>query len=151
MLSIAQFALDEVVAEAAVVVVEVVILVVDMLAKLVILPKPYLTIANCQNPILCLLSMTCERGNCSSQTKGQHHCQIHGCLLIVVPPSTSSHPQAYYMGYIKFPTLFGFAATQESPYLIRCAILGTIHDWYGITRMVGPTVCLCSTSANSII
>ena len=63
---IAELALDEVVAEAADVVAMVVIQVVDMLVKLVISPKPYLTIAKRQNPILCLLSMTCGMGNCSS-------------------------------------------------------------------------------------
>ena len=60
-----QFAADEVVAEAAVMAVGVVALVVDTLVKLVITLKPYLTIAKCQNPILCLLPMTCEMGNCS--------------------------------------------------------------------------------------
>ena len=37
-----------------------------VLVKLAISPNPYLIIVKCRNPILCLLSMTCEMGNCSS-------------------------------------------------------------------------------------
>ena len=151
MLAAAQFTLGEVVADAAVVAVEVVVLVVDMLVKLVSSPKLYLMIAKCQNPILCLLSITCEMGNCSSRKKDQCHCQTHGCLLIVVPWSTSFCPQIYCMGYIKFPILFRFGATWESPYWIRWVILGITNDQCGTTQTMGPTSCQCSTSANSII
>ena len=74
MLSGVQFAVGEVVAEAAVVAVGVVVLAVDTPVKLVITLKTYLTIAKCQNPILCSLPMTCEMGNCSYQEKDQRHC-----------------------------------------------------------------------------
>ena len=104
-------ALDEVVAEAVLMAVVVVVQVVDTLVKLVVIsPKPYLMIVKCQNPILCLLSMTCEMGNCSSRKKDQRHYQRHGCSLIVVLQSISYCPQAYYMGYIKLSTPYGFAA-----------------------------------------
>ena len=146
-----QFAADEVVAEAVVVAVGVVVLVVDTLVKLVISLKPYLTIAKCQNPILCLLPMTCKMGNCSYREKDQHHCQTHGCSLIAVPPSTSPRPQIYYMGYIKCPTLYGYSAMQGSPYLTGWVILGITHNRCGTTRMVGQTSCQCSTLVNSII
>ena len=88
----------------------VVVQVADMLVKLVISLKPYLMIVKCQNPILCLLSMTCEMGNCSSQKDDLQHYQIPGCLLIVVLQLISFPPQAYYMGYIKLSTPYVFAA-----------------------------------------
>ena len=103
-------ALEEVVAETVVEAVVVVIQVANMLVKLVISLKPYLMTVKCQNPILCLLSMTCEMGNCSSRKKDLQHYQIPGYLLIVVLQSISFCPQAYYMGYIKLLTQYRFAA-----------------------------------------
>ena len=55
---IVHLALDKVGADAMVVVVEVIVLVVVIMGKLVISLRPYLMIAKHQNPILCLLYMT---------------------------------------------------------------------------------------------
>ena len=137
MLAEVQFAVDEVVAEAVARVDGVVILVVITLVKLVITLKPYLMIAKRQNPIMCLLPMTREMGNCSYQEKDQRHCQTHGCSLIAVPLSTSSRPLFYYMGYTKCPTLYGCSAMQESPYLTGWVILGITHNQCGTTWMAG--------------
>ena len=62
----AQVTLEEVEVEAVVEGVMVDVQVANVLVKLAISPKPYLMIVKCQNPILCLLSMTCKMGNCSS-------------------------------------------------------------------------------------
>ena len=73
----------------------------EVLVKLAISLNPYLMIVKCHNPTLCLLSMTCEVGNCSSCKKDLKHCLILGCSLIVALPLISFHLQGYFTEYTR--------------------------------------------------